>query len=178
MILIGKRIVLRPIRTEEFFLFYKWATQSKATPFWYGEPCGTRIPSLQDFMQEWQPFYFDGSQPEKGRSFVIIADGQRIGQINYNEINRVNNSVNIDILIAEDIQQGKGYGSDALQTLATYLYEHMQVSICDLIVLSTNERAIHTYQKLGFSTTQQFTVNGIGWQKMEMQKQKVSVVSI
>lgn len=171
MILKGKRTLVRAITPEEFFLFYTWATQSEATPYWYGERCGTRIPSLQDFRNEWQPYYFDGSQPEKGRSFVIIADGRPIGQINYNEINRICNAVDIDVLIGEDLQKGKGFGSDAIRTLVNHLFQYMQIEHCELKVLAENKRAIQAYLRLGFESALSFVENGIAWQKMVLDKE-------
>ncbi len=171
MILKGKRTLVRAITPEEFFLFYTWATQSDASAYWYGERCGTRIPSLQDFRNEWQPHYFDGSQPEKGRSFVILADGKPIGQINYNEINRICNAVDIDVLIGEDLQKGKGYGSDAIRTLVNHLFLYMQIEHCELKVLSENTRAIQAYLRLGFEQVLSFVENGIAWQKMVLDKE-------
>ncbi|MCD4843515.1 MAG: hypothetical protein K8R25_03405 [Methanosarcinales archaeon] len=40
MILQGDKIVLRPMTVEEIPIFYKWATQSDSTPFWYSEVYG------------------------------------------------------------------------------------------------------------------------------------------
>jgi diamine N-acetyltransferase len=170
MILRGKRTLVRAINPEEFFLFYTWATQSEAATYWYGDRCGTRIPSPQDFRNEWQPFYFDGSQPEKGRSFVIIADGKPIGQINYNEINRICNAVDIDVLIGEDLQKGKGYGSDAIRTLVNHLFQYMHIEHCELKVLADNTRAIQAYLRIGFESVLSFVENGIAWQKMVLDK--------
>jgi RimJ/RimL family protein N-acetyltransferase len=171
MIIRGKRTLIRAITPEEFFLFYTWATQSEATAYWYGERCGTRIPSLQDFRNEWQAHYFDGSQPEKGRSFVIIADGQPIGQINYNEINRICNAVDIDVLIGEDLQKGKGYGSDAIRTLVNYLFRYMHIEHCELKVLAENTKAIQAYLRIGFESVVSLVENGISWQKMVLDRE-------
>ncbi|MFC1913092.1 hypothetical protein ACFLX7_02725 [Chloroflexota bacterium] len=35
MIIQGERVVLRPMTIDEIPIFYQWATQSKATPFWH-----------------------------------------------------------------------------------------------------------------------------------------------
>ena len=67
--------------------------------------------------------YFNGSQPEKGRCFVIMVSDRAIGQVDYNEINRADNSVELDIIIAVDTDKNEGYGSDALKTLAKYLFQ-------------------------------------------------------
>jgi RimJ/RimL family protein N-acetyltransferase len=95
MILQGEKVKLRPMEVNEIPLFYQWATQSDAAIFWYGdgELSDYKIPSYQEFLEDWKSYYFDGSQPEKGRCFVILAGDRPIGQINYNQIERSDNSV-------------------------------------------------------------------------------------
>jgi RimJ/RimL family protein N-acetyltransferase len=171
MIIRGKRTPIKAITPEEFFLFYTWAIQSEATLHWYGERNGIRIPSLQDFRSDWQAHNFDSSQPEKGRSFVIVADGQPIGQINYNEINRICNAVDIDVLIGEDLQKGKGYGSDAIRTLVNYLFRYMHIEHCELKVLAENTKAIQAYLRIGFESVVSLVENGISWQKLVLDKE-------
>ncbi len=173
MLLKGKCINLRPMQEEEFTLFYTWAAHSQATPYWYGELYGSTVPSLEDFRQEWQRFYFDGSLPEKGRSFVIEFDCIPIGQINYNEINRSSQAVDIDIIIADESKQGKGYGSDAIRTLALYLFEQMEVECCILKVVNRNTRAIHAYEKIGFKQHEAYKENDIEWIKMILHKRQM-----
>jgi diamine N-acetyltransferase len=130
--------------------FYKWATQSNSTSFWYGKLYGDRIPTYEEFIRDWKRYYFDGSKPEKGRCFMIFVGNKAIGEINYNEINRKNNSVELDIIIPEDINKGKGYGPDALKTLAKYLFQKMNVQVCIIEAIKQNPRAIRAYKKAGF----------------------------
>jgi len=118
MIIRGEKVILRPMTVDEIPIFYQWATQSEATPFMYGELYGDHVPTYEELMRDWKGYYFDGSKPEKGRCFIILVGNKAIGQVNYNEINRENNSVELDIFIAEDVDKGKGYGTDALRTLA------------------------------------------------------------
>ena len=106
----GKKIILRPMTVDEIPVFYKWATQSEAAPFWYEDG---HIPTYEEFIQDWKGYYFDGSEPEKGRCFIILVSDRAIGQVNYNQINRENNSVELDIIIADDADKNKGYGTDA-----------------------------------------------------------------
>jgi RimJ/RimL family protein N-acetyltransferase len=102
MIIQGNKVTLRPMTVEEIPLFFEWATQSDAAPYWYGELSGDQVPTFEEFLKDWKRYYFDGSEPDKGRCFMILIDDTAIGQINYNEIDRKNNSVDLDILIAED----------------------------------------------------------------------------
>lgn len=149
----GEKVALRPMTVEEITIFYKWATQSSSTPFWYDELYGEQIPTYEEFIRDWKKHYFDGSKPEKGRSFVILVGGRAIGQINYNEINKKDNSVELDIIIARDADKGKGYGTDALKTLAKYLFQKMNVRVCWIEVITKNRRAMRTYEKVGFKIT-------------------------
>lgn len=172
MILEGEKVVLRPMTVEEIPIFYKWATQSDSTSFWYGELYGDRIPTYEEFTRDWKRHFFDGSQPEKGRSFTILVGNKAIGQINYNEINRKNNSVELDIIIAEDIEKSKGHGSDALETLVKYLFQNMNIQLCEIEAVTQNVRAIRAYEKAGFKITKTFLKNGIEWNHMVMKEQK------
>ena len=147
MVIKGDKVVLKPMTADEIPLFYKWATQSDATPFWYQDG---KIPTLEQFLDDWKPLYFDSSQPEKGMCFAIVVDGRAIGQVNYNEIDRTNDSVELDIIIADDVDKSKGYGTDALKTLSQYLIENMNVKIPYIIPVISNHRAIRAYQKAGF----------------------------
>lgn len=156
---------------EEMPAFYEWATQSEATPFWYGELQGDRIPSYEELLKDWKRYYFDGSEPERGRSFVILVDSRAIGQINYNDINREENSVELDIIIADDRDKNKGYGTDALQTLSRYLFQEMSIQKCWVEVIAKNPRAITAYEKAGFRKIKTFVDTGIECIRMELKNQ-------
>jgi len=165
MIIQGEKAILRPMTADEISVFYKWATQSEATPFWYEDG---HIPTYEEFIQDWGRYYFDGSEPEKGRCFIILVGDRAIGQINYNQINRENNSVELDIIIADDADKNKGYGTDALKTLTRYLFQNMNVHLCWIEPITRNPRAIRTYEKAGFKTTKTFVSDGIECNHMEL----------
>ena len=168
MILQGKKVSLRPMTVEEIPTFYQWAAQSEATPFWYGELQGDKVPTYEEFLKDWKRCYFNSSEPEKGRSFVILVGDRAIGQINHNEIKRGDNSVELDIIIAEDRDKNKGYGSDALQILSRHLFQEMNIQKCWIEVITKNPRAIRAYQKAGFRKTKKFVDTGIECIRMEL----------
>ena len=170
MIIHGEKVSLRPMTVDEIPTFYKWVTQSDGAPFWYGEPYGDPIPTYEKFLEEWNKYYFDGNQPEKGRCFVILVGDRKIGQINYNEINRENNSVELDIIIALAEDKGKGYGSDALTTLAEYLFKNMAIETCEIIPIAENKRAISAYKKAGFKTVKKYVKDGMECIHMELDR--------
>ena len=168
MIIQGDKITLRPMTVEEIPQFFEWATQSDATPYWYGELQGDQVPTFKEFCKDWKRYYFDGSAQEKGRCFVILIEDKAIGQVNYNEIDRRDNSVELDIIIPEDRYKNKGYGTDALQTLSKYLIFVMDIEKCWIDVVYKNPRAIRAYQKAGFKITKTFIDTGIECLHLEL----------
>jgi len=168
MIIRGEKVALRPMTVDEIPIFYKWATQSDSTPFWYDDD---HVLTYEEFIRDWKGYYFDGSEPEKGRCFIMLVGNKAIGQINYNEINRANNSVELDIIIAEDVDKSKGYGSDALKTLVKYLFQNMNIQLCWIEAITKNPRAIRAYEKAGFKTTKTFVSGGVEWKHMELRNQ-------
>src|SRR3989338_676713 len=151
-VLRGRNVTLRPMNEGERNIFYEWATRSSATPFWYGRLYRGKIPSREKFFRDWKPHYFNGSAPELGRCFVILVGNKAIGQVNYNKID-AEKRVEIDIIIADEQNRGKGYGSDAIKRLVAYLFGRMKVREVWVAAIKKNPRAINTYKKAGFSAT-------------------------
>jgi len=142
-------VVLVPIRPEEKEEFYKLATESEGSKFWYGDR-GVDIPTKDDFFEDWNESYFDIISPEKGQCFWIIVDGEKIGQVNYNKIDLENKKVELDIIVGDEAKMGKGYGADALKTLINYLFDNFDVNKIWIEPRANNPRAIRAYEKAGF----------------------------
>lgn len=166
-VLQGKRISLRPMLLSERRKFFRWATHSDATDWWYGERYGDEIPGYEGFKLDWSEAYFDLQKPGHGQCFIILFQGEEVGQINYNPISRADRATEMDILIADKNFYGKGIGSDSIRLLSSYLFEALQVSRIRIEVIRQNERAYHAYQKAGFQWVYTYVLNGIEWRVME-----------
>jgi len=87
----------------------------------------------------------DGSVP-----FAIEADGEIIGLIQYSEENEPNyRHAGIDVFLHPD-WHGRGLGADALRTLARFLFEERGHHRITIDPAAHNERAIRSYQRVGF----------------------------
>ena len=66
----GEKVFLRPTPPEEIPQFYAWATNPDPDiqRYYYGE----RIPAFEEFLADYEPHFFDGSQPYKGRCYTIL----------------------------------------------------------------------------------------------------------
>ena len=167
MVMVGENITLRPLQLEERIMFFKWATRSDATPYWYGELYHDEVPSYIVFKHEWPDYYFNHDQPQKGRCFAILLQDRPIGQINYNEIHPEDNSTELDIIIAKTEDQNKGFGPEAIRILTHYLFDVMCLNICRAEILHQNPRAISAYKKAGFQSVRKFMRDGLAWEIYE-----------
>lgn len=108
-------------------------------------------PELQG--EGYEPHYFDGSAPEFGRCFLILADGEPVGQVSYNDIHASEGRrrVELDIWMRSEACCGKGYGTDALDALCRHLHERFGVVEFLVQPSARNPRAIRAYEKAGFA---------------------------
>lgn len=145
----GKSVTLVPIKLKERNEFYNLATQSYGSKFWYDdEEKATR--TKEDFFNDWNKAYFDMNSPKKGQCFWILAEGEKIGQINYNQIDTKNKRAELDIIIGSKDYMGKGYGFDALKALIKFLFDNFDLNKIVIEARGNNSRAIRAYQKVGF----------------------------
>lgn len=150
ILLKGEKVFLRPTTPEEIPQFYAWATHPDLDiqRYYYGE----KIPTFEEFLADYEPHFFDGSQPYKGHCYTILAEGKRpIGVVSYNDFDTERKRVTFDIIIGNREDCGQGYGSDALRTLVRHLFETFPTLETTIIAAHRqNTRAIRAYEKAGF----------------------------
>lgn len=85
------------------------------------------------------------------RSFSKYScKSKKIGVIAYNVVDQQNQSTEIDIIIGDESDMDKGYGSDAIKTLCAYIFEKLKLKKIWLEARANNPRAIKAYLKAGF----------------------------
>jgi diamine N-acetyltransferase len=150
----GKCVILRPATTEYEPQILGWLLTSDITPSILGPPLFPErpVPRLDDPSQRLDPHYLDGTAPELGRCFLILVDGEPVGQVTYNDIVERDGlkQVELDIWMRSEAFCGKGYGTDALEALCGYLRERFGVSQFMVQPSARNPRAIRAYEKIGF----------------------------
>ena len=150
----GERIRLRPAVATDRRKIYEALARSELTDILLGHPgqnC-TCLLSYEEFCDDYKLHYFDDSSPESGRCFVIEVDGQAIGQVNYNEIERHKKRTELDIWMFAEQYCGHGYGTEAICLLCDYLQSHNVLGFY-IKPAASNPRAIRCYEKAGFRRT-------------------------
>ena len=158
---ISPRLFIRPATLQDKRKVYNWLAHSNLTSEMLGPPDFTDapIPTWEEFNQDYVDHYFDSSEPLKGHCFVLIYNGQEIGQINYNEISLETGSTEIDIWLADRKYTGKGLGTEAIIWLCDYLNDKFGCRIIYIAPSKRNAIAIKSYQKAGFTVTNEVYKN-------------------
>ncbi len=150
----GRVVTLRPAAPEDERAILDWLYHSDLTHTMLGPPLFPErpIPPPGERDEGYEPHYFDGSAPELGRCFLIRADGEPVGQVNYNDIHERGGRLRteLDIWMRSEACCGKGFGTDALDALCGYLHERFGVVEFLVQPSARNPRAIRAYEKAGF----------------------------
>lgn len=148
----GRIVHLRPATFDDRRRIYEWLAESDITHKMLGAPYfpDNEVPDWDYFVQDYNPHFFTDDDPEQGRSYIILAGDEEVGHINYNEIERTSKSVELDIWLAAQRYTGKGYGSDAINTLCEYLYQELGCTTFILAPSARNHDAVQAYRKCGF----------------------------
>lgn len=145
----GEKVVLRPLHQGDFQILYKWINDPEIMKLWYGRD--------KPRSKEWVEKHFTSILEEKDPSqcWTIEVEGKPIGYI-YNtpekdgDTGEFNGRIELDILIGEKDEWNKGYGTDALLAMVNHAFSVQKAERVWLTPRSSNPRAIHVYEKVGF----------------------------
>ncbi len=133
-------------------MVYEWGAQSDITKSIMGPPLfpDQPVPTWEEFNQGYKDYYFDGSQPLLGRGYMICTGTETVGFINYNDIYLDQGFTELDIWLKSESNCSKGYGTDAILTLCTYLKAQYDLKYVLMEPSARNPRGVRSYQKIGF----------------------------
>jgi RimJ/RimL family protein N-acetyltransferase len=148
----GSLVSLRPAREQDRRAVYQWLAQSDLTASMLGPPdfCDAPAPNWDEFCNDYEAHFFDGTREQVGRSFIIEAEGQAVGHVNYDGMDLARRFAELDIWLRCSEVCGRGYGSDALLALTRHLHEAFGVTEFILRPSRRNTRAMRAYAKVGF----------------------------
>jgi aminoglycoside 6'-N-acetyltransferase len=132
----GDQVVLRPLRVDDVPVLVEIQAQPSVAR-WWGQP------DERDLRRQ-------AAGESEETSFAITVDGEVAGLIQYTEETEpMYRHAGIDLFLAEEFQ-GRGFGTDAVRTLARHLVHdrgHHRLTIDPSV---DNHAAIRAYEKVGF----------------------------
>ncbi len=140
----GKRIYLRPIENEDLDLLYStlWDKEGRKLT-------GTQTVFSRSGVQKW----FENVSTDNTRIDLIIClqeNSQPIGEMAMLDIDHQNRRAVVRIAVFDRAFLGNGYGTKAMSLLLSYGFDKLNLHRVGLDVYSFNQRAIKSYEKLGF----------------------------
>ncbi len=146
----GQRIRLRPIEKDDLPRFVKWFADPELRGF---------LASYNPLSQAQEERWFDRNL-QMGDQQAWAIDAQpadmavgpwvHLGSCGFHEIEWRHRWGEVGIVIGARDYWGKGYGTDAMQTLVAWGFYTLNLNRVTLRVYSDNARAIRCYEKVGF----------------------------
>ena len=133
---------------------YNWLCLSDTTSMHMGPPDypESPAPDWQQFLNDFQDFYFLESGQDRGSVMIIENDTEEIGCLCYAIFHLKPKRAEFDIWLKSKNYCGKGFGSSSLILLQNYLTEKKNISKFIIRPSEKNLRAIAAYKKAGFVT--------------------------
>lgn len=139
-----ERIYLRPFDITDVDAYYPSLFEPEMR-----KQTGTQASFVRSQVEK----YVESLAQDDSRLNLLIAlqnTDEIIGDVALMDMHAKNRSAHIRIAIDQPAHQGKGYGSEALLLMLDYGFGIANLHRIELDVFAFNERAIHTYEKLGF----------------------------
>ena len=141
----GDCVYLDAVTRDDVPLFGKWFSDIELLNYLWMMPV---FPQTEEDELEW----FERTRKSKDFLFAIrrIENNQLIGSVSLNEPEWRNRSSIFGIAIGDRDYWGKGYGTDATKIIIRYGFLELNLNRIELLVYSYNQRAIKSYEKIGF----------------------------
>ncbi|MGL4990536.1 MAG: GNAT family N-acetyltransferase [Sarcina sp.] len=103
-------------------------------------------------LEEEEHFIATNKSSDLNYNFAIesLESGEYIGGCGIHKVDSKNRICEIGIFIGDKNLWGKGFGTDALETLINFIFNELNLEKIKLAVYSFNDRAIKCYKALGF----------------------------
>lgn len=139
-----KRVILRPLRTEDTDLLVNW----RNNPLILATVLDPRPITAEQHLA----WYNHLIQNDHHLEFIIELkeNGKPIGRIGLNDVDYRNQKAEYSISLGDPTEWGKGYGVDASYLLLDFGFEELNLQKIYLKVFAENHRAVKLYDKIGF----------------------------
>lgn len=142
----SEKITLRPLRSEDWENTIHWRNDLKLTKQVMSHP----FPITDLLEKEW----FNHILIDKSNRNIYFGIEQKqnsklIGIIFLTQINWISKNCYLGILIGDNSNRGKGYGTEAVKLITDYAFNVLNLNKITLEVVDQND-AIKLYNKLGF----------------------------
>ncbi len=162
----GSKINLRSKKIEDAEQDYEWRTDPELSALDATVPINI---SLREYISHFKD-ELKYPVPWSVKYAIETKNEYLIGNIMYYDIDPIEKEAEIGIIIGDKAFLSKGYGTDALYTLASHVFNTTNIMLLYLHTLTTNERARKAFKKVGFKEVGPVRKEGMNFIKMDLLK--------
>jgi RimJ/RimL family protein N-acetyltransferase len=144
-VLTGEQVRLRPVEPEDADALYRWHNDEDVMR-WLQSYFHESLAAIRKRIAD----RADNSYEKNTFCIETLEERKLIGIVALRDADPINARAHVDIYIGEREYWGGGYGTDAMRTVCRYGFGTMRLHSIELSVVEANERAIKSYQKIGF----------------------------
>ena len=145
MLIYGEKIVLRAVEESDNAMLLSLINDPD-TEMMLG---GSSWPVSEAEQLRW--FEHQEKSRDVLRCIVALQENSKaIGTIILSDIDQKNATGHIHIKMSKDGGRGKGYGTDAVNTMVQYAFEELRLNCIYANILSYNEASIKLFERCGF----------------------------
>ncbi len=161
--IIGSKVKLRDKRLPDARYDYTWSKDSELAQL------DAVLPLAISFPQYLSDYAIELRYPSSGRYRFAIEtlDGKYIGNCSYYNIALWKDEAELGIMIGNRDYWDKGYGSDAVTTLVSYIFRQTNLKRIFLKTLDWNIRAQKCFKRCGFTPYGHLRKDGFNFVLME-----------
>ena len=145
MVIYGEKIVLRAVEEGDNAMLLSLINDPDTEYLLGGGSC----PVSEADQHKW----FEHQEKSRDELRCIVAlkgDSKAIGMIVLSDIDQKNATGHMHIKMSKDGGRGKGYGTDAVNTLVRYSFEELRLNCIYANILVYNEASIRLFERCRF----------------------------
>lgn len=143
----GERVALGPLHVGLLPLIAMWENDLRTAEFGGADP---RPRAYEAVAADWLPLLRGERADWLGFAIYALPDLRPIGYANVRDFTNAHGTAELGITIGDTAERGRGYGTEAVQLLTRYAFEHLNVWNMWLDTAAYNHAAIRAYEKAGF----------------------------
>ncbi|MFC1974686.1 GNAT family N-acetyltransferase [Chloroflexota bacterium] len=160
----GSKVKLRQKRLADALNDYSWQTDPELAQL---DAAPLLTTSLSEYLSAYaSELRFPTST--KHRFAIETLDGRHIGNCGFYNIDETKGEAELGIMIGNRSYWDKGYGTDAVTTLVSYIYRQTDFKRIYLKTLDSNSRAQKCFNKCGFTPYGRMVRDGYSFVVMEL----------
>ena len=139
-------VFLRAAERSDIPLFVAWINDGRTT-----RTTGFRAPMSIAMEESWFGDML-ADQGKTGYMFTVclLADDRPIGSVSLSDLDLLNGSASLGIIIGEPADRGRGHGTDTLEAILGFGFASLRLERIWLDVFEYNPGAQRVYERVGF----------------------------